>query len=584
MEILAIKVRLNEDIEGLRNNNIESKITMYADDTSFLINPKTQCLSSLLDLLNIFSQQSGLILNYDKCKILRIGCLKGTPYSIDSKVPILWTDGPVNLLGIVIPENLEDLCAVNYDSKLRKMDRILQLWKGKPLTLYGKVSIVNSNIVPQFIYLIMSLPAPSQHFFKIYEQKIFEFLWDGKPEKIKRKILYNEYEQGGLKLLNLEALCSTLKASIVPKIYQNTEWYTNVLLDNTHLLGKKKLYPFLQLLPSHYPYVENLMGNISGFIKEIARSWWCFQFFEPEKREDILQQIIWMNSNIVIDGKPVFWKKMLGKGIIFINDIINEKGKVMEFDEFRAMYGEACTKYSFTQLILAIGRKWKQKINQGEGKLLVCKPSIRNSKWLKGTKINKDIYTFYLTKKSLNIVPHSTYEKWEDTFDYPLPWEKIFRLIYKTTVDVQNRFFQIKIIYNFLPTGKMLKLWNMTETDDCRFCGQDSECVLHLFWYCHIVAMFWTEVKKMCSDIGLCMRLDFPTVLLGDFVNCNDLVNMIIVLGKHFIFKAKNRSSLNIISFKRFILQHLTWEKYMVETDNDVNKYKRRWEVFKQLI
>lgn len=125
MEILAINVRMENNIEGLTVNNTETKISMYADDTSFLFSPKPQCLHKLISLLDIFSQQSGLKLNYDKCKILRIGSLKRTDYKLKCQVSVGWTDGPVSVLGIVIPENLEELCTLNYNNKLKKIDKII---------------------------------------------------------------------------------------------------------------------------------------------------------------------------------------------------------------------------------------------------------------------------------------------------------------------------------------------------------------------------------------------------------------------------------------------------------------------------
>lgn len=64
-----------------------------------------------------------------------------------------------------------------------------------------------------------------------------------------------------------------------------------------------------------------------------------------------------MNSNIVTDGKPLFWENTCVKGVIFVNDIINENGKVMEYEEFRIMYGDVCSRYSFNQLTAAIGNK-----------------------------------------------------------------------------------------------------------------------------------------------------------------------------------------------------------------------------------
>lgn len=105
------------------------------------------------------------------------------------KIPIISTDQPVNVLGIVIPENLEDLCTMNYNNKLRKTVKILQTWRRKPLTLFVKMPLVNFLVVLQFIYLFMSIfLTPSQSFFEFYEQKIFEFFWSNKPEKIKKGV------------------------------------------------------------------------------------------------------------------------------------------------------------------------------------------------------------------------------------------------------------------------------------------------------------------------------------------------------------------------------------------------------------
>ena len=64
----------------------------------------------------------------------------------------------------------------------------------------------------------MALPTSDDSFFKSYEQKIFCFIWDAKPDKIKRAYLYNEYELGGLRLLNTKALNLSLKASLIQKV------------------------------------------------------------------------------------------------------------------------------------------------------------------------------------------------------------------------------------------------------------------------------------------------------------------------------------------------------------------------------
>ncbi len=86
--------------------------------------------------------------------------------------------------------------------------------------LFGKLSLVNSPVVSQFTYLFISPHSPSQSFLKTFEQKIICFLWSQKPERIKRSVVYNNnYEIGGLKLLNLKVLCLILKVAFVQKLY-----------------------------------------------------------------------------------------------------------------------------------------------------------------------------------------------------------------------------------------------------------------------------------------------------------------------------------------------------------------------------
>ena len=68
------------------------------------------------------------------------------------------------------------------------------------MSIYGKITLINSLVLSQFTYLLMALPTPDDSFLKSYEQKIFHFIWNAKPDKIKRANLYNEYEFWGLKL------------------------------------------------------------------------------------------------------------------------------------------------------------------------------------------------------------------------------------------------------------------------------------------------------------------------------------------------------------------------------------------------
>jgi hypothetical protein len=61
---------------------------------------------------------------------------------------------------ITIPTNgkYEDLIKLNYDEKKVKIKNIIQSWNKRSLTLFGKVTIIKSLIVPQLTYLLSVLP------------------------------------------------------------------------------------------------------------------------------------------------------------------------------------------------------------------------------------------------------------------------------------------------------------------------------------------------------------------------------------------------------------------------------------------
>lgn len=91
--------------------------------------PNQSCLEAHLKDLEQFSKITGLKLNFGKSLILRVDTLKGTIFRLPCNFPITRTNRPVKVLGIMIPEKLEDLCTINFNNKMAKIDKILQPWR-----------------------------------------------------------------------------------------------------------------------------------------------------------------------------------------------------------------------------------------------------------------------------------------------------------------------------------------------------------------------------------------------------------------------------------------------------------------------
>jgi hypothetical protein len=148
--------------------------------------------------LDTFSNLSGLQPNYDRCTMLRIGSQKNTTVTLSCSLPIKWSDGEVNILGIHILKERSDLTTIPFNRTLAKIDKILLQWKGKYLSICGKIPLINSLVISQFTFLLMALPTPREQF-KIIRAKNSILFDTASQTKLNKPILYNEYDFGGQK-------------------------------------------------------------------------------------------------------------------------------------------------------------------------------------------------------------------------------------------------------------------------------------------------------------------------------------------------------------------------------------------------
>ena len=78
IEILAISIRSDTNIKGIRIGDNETKLLAYADDMTALLSD-IPSVKKLLDSLNAFEKWSGLKMNVSKTKAMWIGTMKNSP-------------------------------------------------------------------------------------------------------------------------------------------------------------------------------------------------------------------------------------------------------------------------------------------------------------------------------------------------------------------------------------------------------------------------------------------------------------------------------------------------------------------------
>ena len=179
-----------------------------------------------------FSYTSGLKLNTQKCNVLRIGSLKKSHAVYCKDKNFQWKSDSAKALGMVFYNDVLKTSKHNIDIKVEDFKNCLKQWQHRKLTLMGKITVVKNFAFPKLVYPLTVLNNISTETINEIVNLMFTFIWDKKPDKIKRKVLYQDYSKGGLKMLDLQKFILSLKSSWITRILDKK------IMDN----GKRYIY------------------------------------------------------------------------------------------------------------------------------------------------------------------------------------------------------------------------------------------------------------------------------------------------------------------------------------------------------
>ena len=191
---------------------------------------------------------------------------------------------------------------------------------------------------------------------------------------------------------------------------------------------------------------------------------------------------------------------------------------------------------------------------------------------------NKCLYCFYMTDASLWDSSDKVKLSWEEYFDIPLPWHKVYSLLYRISIDSNSRMFQYKLLFKFLPCNKTLCLWGLIDSPICSLCKEEEESVVHLFWNCHITANFWALVDDWFFNItDIHLHINARNIIFGNLSDrCPILSNVIVLLGKMFIFKSR-KHSLSLPSFISYVSYFYKLEYNIAYRQGKLQKHRGKW-------
>lgn len=571
VEILSIHIRNNKQIKGIHINNKEIKLTQLADDTTLFIKDVAS-LQHSFTILDKFHTCSGLKLNYTKTEILPLGNVKNLN---EVKVKIV---RKTKSLGIWYFNNITDIEEENHNQKIKELERTLNQWRRRKLTLIGRTTVIKTLIVPKINHVVANLNTPLWFVTKA-QQIINEFLWDNKPPKIKNNVITNTVEMGGLKFPNIDLHVKTQKISWIKRIVTN------------------QTASWMQLLHTFLPqiYINDVIKctlepncldeSIPSFYRQILFAWFDITP-EPQSALDIRRQIIWLNKYIKINKKAIFYKTLYDAGIISINDLLNNEGKLLKYKEFTERYNIQFNSLQYMGIIDAIPKQWRQILNRCNFPTNLInnteEPHIAINDQSKNiTQVtSREIYFKLLKEQETR---PNCINAWNIRLNTNLnteDWSKIFTLPKLTLSDTKVIELQFKILHRCYATNSIIAKWDKTKSENCKICKQKAN-IQHNFTTCTEVILFWKNLEKLFSQININTdgTISQTDILLGRSKHAKyDLFNHAIMYAKFYIHKQFIQSrKLNAINFINYYKYILSIERQVYTENNNLPTFNARF-------
>ena len=320
VEVMAIQIRQSSEVQGIQysDSNVIT-ISQLADDTTlFLADEKS--LKAAIKIISEFSGSSGLRLNTEKSEAFWIGSKVSC---MDKPLDLKWTKESIKCLGIWCSANVESAIEQNFNEKIKRLSSLLNMWSQRKLSLKGKVAVLRSIILPQILYVSTVLYTPEWVIEKV-ENLFFNFLWSGRKHHVKKEVIIQEIQNGGLKMPSFKTMVKAIKCTWIKRILN--EKYEKIDLLR-HFISYKHFD--VQTIIKSKINLKFLTVN-SAFYCQVLKYWYELYAAEPTGITDILAFPIWNNCYILVDNRPVCLKYWENHDIDQVGDLLDNNGNLMK--------------------------------------------------------------------------------------------------------------------------------------------------------------------------------------------------------------------------------------------------------------
>ncbi len=527
-QMLTLAIVNDLNLQGIKIFEKEFKISQFADDTAIFLKDKSM-VDIALKLINAFSDASGLSLNIKKCVLLPIhSCSESSIASINVQTEVKY-------LGLTISKDVRRLEEVNIEKRVVDMKKSLSHWLTRDLTVFGRVILSKAEGVSKVIYPCHSLFISDNNIRKA-NSVIFQFLWRNKTHYLKRSQLVKEYKNGGLKALDFEALIGSFRMNWLKTFFacSNSMWFHIPRA----IFGKLGGMDFL--LRCDFD-INKISLALSKFHSQILHFWKMIftHNFTPHS------SVLWNNRTILINRKSVFKAEWFDKGILFVTDLMDCKGVLLDYTSFVERSNINCTHREYQKICKAIPvaliHLIQNTLTYSDVTPILPNLSIGHHK-LVDKNVNNKVATDAFKSKL-----YHDYNKNNVPVNLSDLLGKAFSKYVKWPIPPKVKETHFKICHKIYPVSNFLHKRFKFDKAGCAFCDFTDESLEHLFFTCSISCRFWSDVRDWLT----LKMANIPVFNINHILfyvdgldnSISDIVNIVFLLAKYHIHCCKWRDS-----------------------------------------
>ena len=579
-EIKGITLKGYENLYEVRNKH-------YVDDT-FICLENVEQIDKCLNIFDDFGKASGAKINRDKTVGLAMNERVVFEKSTSNNVKL--TLGPVKVLGVPAGKVKQmDF----WEAIIQKINKQLAIWKRRNLSLQGKVYVIRSLCISKILFSTEYFNI-NDHIVNKLEKILYEYLWDGKKNKVRKDVCVLPRKMGGLGMVDLRLALKVQKIKWIRRILcsdENDEWAFHPI-KCLKCLDKKFDVNFFTIRAYD---TDKCLKNIN--VNEFYIS--CVKTFQELCRKGRIKSnkdIIWCNTALKFNGDTLDWAHWAKSGLLYRHDIIKDF-KINEQYIYEKLIYKANCYFDIAKLKASIPKDWLDASDVSDNNNIStdeqsCRKDILNTKFeIPGgsEKIffdltSKDIYNVLLLNKK-TVIKSKDY--WRNKFkNVQINFDLWYMCLLNCEITPRKCIdFNWRILHGQVNTETRLAKMKFSN-GICRLCNIDLENLDHLLFDCEHVKQLWDLInQKFGNTCGfVCDRFTVIIGILEETVDAK-VCNMILSITRWLIWKRRNKfkfdDKFDDID-KLFVIVNLEIMKH-IDILMRCNKIKKNKDIFKIL-